>query len=83
MAAAKKALEEVALVAGSGHITNLKQSIFSFDIYGCSHRYQKNIDCLSFVVYQLLASHLPRHFPFFAAAINSTNKLNKAGGTRH
>jgi hypothetical protein len=30
------------------------------------------IDCLSFVVYLLLAPHLPRHFPFFAAATNST-----------
>ncbi len=37
------------------------------------HRYLKNIDCLSFVVCPLLAPHLLRHCPSFAAAINSTN----------
>ncbi len=29
------------------------------------HRYLKNIDCSSFVMCQLLASHLPRHFWLF------------------
>ncbi len=48
-----------------------------------NHRYLKNIDCLSFVVCPLLVPHLPRHFPFFAAAINSTNEANKAGDTCH
>jgi hypothetical protein len=52
------------------------------------HIYLKNIDCLSFVVCPLLAPHLPRHLPFlflffFAAAINSTNEANKAGGMLH
>ncbi len=46
-----------------------------------NHRYLKNIDSLSFVVCPLLVPHLQRHFPFFAAAFNSTNKANKAGGT--
>jgi hypothetical protein len=47
------------------------------------HRYLNNLDCLSFVVCPLLALHLPRHFPFFAAAINSTTEANKAGSMRH
>jgi hypothetical protein len=47
------------------------------------HRYLKNIDCLSFDVCLLLAPHLPRHLPFFAAAINSTNEANKAGSMLH
>ncbi len=51
--------------------------------HDCNHRYLKNIDCLSFVVCPLLAPHLPRHFPFFAAATNSTNETNKAGNTSH
>jgi hypothetical protein len=48
-----------------------------------THRYIKNIDCVSFVVCPLLAPHLPRHFPFFAAAININNEANKAGSTCH
>jgi hypothetical protein len=43
------------------------------------HRYLKNIDCLSFDVCLLLVPHLF----FFAAAIDSTNEANKAGGTHH
>jgi hypothetical protein len=46
---------------------------------GWSHRYLKNICCSSFVVNPLLTPYLPRHFPFFAAAINSTSEANKAG----
>jgi hypothetical protein len=41
------------------------------------------IDCLSFVVCPLVAPYHPRHFPFFAAAINNTNEANKAGSTCH
>ncbi len=48
---------------------------------GLRHGYLKNIDCLSFVVCPVLALHLPRHFPFFAAVINSTNEPNNVGGT--
>jgi hypothetical protein len=54
------------------------ESVFKLTAYS-SHSYQKNIDCLSFVVCLLLAPHIPRYFPFFAAAINSTNEANKAG----
>jgi hypothetical protein len=44
---------------------------------GFTHRYLKNIDCSSFVMYLLLAPHLPRHF--FASATNSTSETNKSG----
>ncbi len=51
------------------------------------HRYLKNIDCSSFVMYPLLAPHLPRHFWFvffvLSVANNSTKETNKAGGTCH
>jgi len=44
-----------------------------------NHRHLSYIDCLSFVMCPLLApSELAS---FFAAAINSTNEANKAGGT--
>ncbi len=48
-----------------------------------AHRYLKNIDCLSVVVCPLLVPNLPRHFPFFAAAIKSTNEANILGGICH
>jgi hypothetical protein len=38
------------------------------------------IDCLRFVLCPLLAPPIPR---LFAAAINSTSKINKAGSTLH
>jgi len=50
-----------------------------------NHRYQKaKIDCLSFVMYPLLAQPIIAFFSsFFAAAVYSTNEANKAGSTRH
>jgi hypothetical protein len=38
------------------------------------------IDCLRFVLCLLLAPPIPR---LLAAAINSSDKINKAGSTRH
>jgi hypothetical protein len=59
------------------------KNLHTFSVVRAHHRYLKNIDCLSFVVWLLLAPHLPRHFPFFAEAINGPNGANKAGGTCH
>ncbi len=50
------------------------------------HRYWKSskVDCIGFVMCLLLAPVLKGFFSlFFAAAINSTNKANKAGGACH
>jgi hypothetical protein len=38
--ARKKEKKAIMGCASSGHITNLKQSIFSFDIYGGGHTYK-------------------------------------------
>jgi hypothetical protein len=38
MATARKKEKRLKCGASSGHITNLKQSIFSFDIYGDKHQ---------------------------------------------
>jgi hypothetical protein len=48
---------------------------------GLNHRHQSNIDCLSFVMYPLLAQLKASFLSFFAAAIYSTIEANKAGGT--
>jgi hypothetical protein len=46
-----------------------------------SHRHLSNIDCLSFVMFLQIAPVLIG--VFFAAAVNSTNEANKAGGMGH
>ncbi len=51
-------------------------------LYGIQRYLKSKIDCLRFVMCPLLALDF-QGFLFFAAAINSTNEANKAGGVGH